>query len=221
MRNLVVVAALLLIAGTALAEQRVSNPFRASVSSARVERVYVDIPAGEVHLVNGKTGTIAISGFARRNCNNSSTSRAEQQRIVDDISAQISVRDGVATVERTFGAHAHTWKAKKLSELEITIEVPPGTAVDVGTMFGEVEAHGRFGDLDIDLRAGDVDVELPRNSVRSVQASVRVGDVDAIFGERHLTSEGIFPSVQRFENGTGTAKVTLHATAGDVKVALR
>jgi hypothetical protein len=221
MRNLLAVAALLLTAGTALADRHVSKPFQASVPAAHIERVFIDIPAGEVHLVNGTAPTISISGIARRSCSNGAKSEAEQQRIINDISARISVEDGVATVERTFGRNADTWKAKKFSEFEITIAVPPGMEVEVGTIFGDVEAHGRFGDLSIDLRAGDVDVELPRDSIRELEASVRVGDVDANFGERHMTSEGVFPSAQRYENGTGTARVSLHATAGDVRVSLR
>lgn len=220
MRSLVAAAALLLAATSALADHKVSNAFDAAVPAAGVQRVYVDIPAGEVHLVNGAAATIAIHGFVRRSYDGPGE-RDEQQRVIDDVSARIVVRDGLATVERTFGPNADGWRAKKFSEFEITIEVPPGTAVQLGTMFGDIEVHGRFGDLDIDLRAGDIDVELPRDSVRELEASVRVGDVDAHFGDEHRTSEGILPGVQRYENAKGTAKVFVHATAGDVKVRLR
>jgi hypothetical protein len=219
MRNLIA-AALLLAAATARADHKVTNSFEGSAPAAGVELVSIEIPAGEVHIVNGKAGAIAIHGFASRN-SDGPRSRSEQQRIIDDVSVHINVEDGVATVERTFGPNAHGWSAKKFSEFEITVEVPPGMAVDVGTMFGDVEVRGRFGDLAIDLRAGDVDVELPRDSVRELEASVRVGDVNLDSGERRSTSEGILPSTQRFENPKGTARVSLHATAGDVKVRLR
>ena len=220
MRNFFVAVALLLAAGVARADHKVSRPFQASASAARVQLVDIAIPAGEVHVVNGGDGTIAIRGYARHNCDGR-RSRAEQQRVIDDVSVRIRVEDGVAIIERTFGPNAQGWRAKKFSEFEITVEVPAGMAVDVGTMFGEVEARGRFGDLDIDLSAGDIDVELPRDSVRDLQASVRVGDVNVDSGSRRTGAEGIFPSTQRFVNPKGTAKVTLHATAGDVKVVLR
>lgn len=219
MRNFIAAAFLVFTAGTVLADGRVRNAFESAVPAAGVQRISIEIPAGEVHVVNGNPGTIAIHGHASRNCDGP-RSRGEQQRIIDDVSVRIHVADGVATVERTFGPNAHGWSAKKFSEFAITVEVPPGLAVDVGTMFGDVTVRGRFGDLAVDLRAGDVRVELPRDSVRDLEASVRVGDVRLDSGERRSLSEGIFPSVQRFENPKGTARVTLHATAGDVRVSL-
>jgi hypothetical protein len=212
--------ALLFTAATAFADRKVSHPFESSVSSVGLRRVVIDIPAGEVRVRNGTSARIVLTGYARRNCDGPN-SEMKQQRIANDISAVIRIRNGDAVVERRFGPNATGFGTRKFTDFEVLVEVPPGLAVDVGTSFGDVSIDGTFGNIDVDLRAGDVDVEIPRRSVRYLSASVRVGDVNADFGDRTVTSEGVFPKATHFDNPAGKTIVNLHATAGDVKVRLR
>src|SRR5258708_7836952 len=212
--------ALLFTAATAFADREVTHPFDASVPGTAVHRIVIDIPAGEVRIRNGASNRISLTGFARRNYDGPN-SHTRQQRIVDDASAVIRVEGDEAVVERRFGPNATGFGPRKLTTFEVLVEVPPGLAVNVKTSFGEVSVNGSFGNVDVDLRAGDVSVEMPRANVRYLSASVRVGDVNADFGDRTVTSEGVFPKAARFDNPAGKAIVNVHATAGDVRGRLR
>jgi hypothetical protein len=219
MRHFLIIG-FLLVTVPAFGSGAVSHRFQSGASLGRVQRVVIDIPAGDVTVRNGVRDRITLSGFARRNCDGPE-SREKQQRIADDITAVITTDAGVARIERRFGSDARGFGARKLTAFEIVVEVPPGIAVEVGTSFGDVSLEGTFGDVAVDLKAGDVKFEVPRSSVRYLDASVRLGDVHADFGDRTVSSEGVFAKPVRFTNVSGHSIVNLHATAGDVTVRLR
>src|ERR1700736_6726586 len=177
MRTALLLSAAVLIAGAAAAAEEVTHPFSTSVPRNGIKRVIVDIPAGEVRLRNSSRDRIAITGEPRREYDGY-RERVKEQRIVDDIGAEIFTNGDEALVRRSYGPNAQSWSAKSWhSNYRITVEVPRGIDIDIETRYGELSIEGDFGNLNADLRAGEIHVRMPRASVHELNASVRIGEV--------------------------------------------
>src|SRR5207237_8813638 len=158
-------AALALAAGSAAADQEVTHSFSTSVPRGHVRRVVVDIPAGEVKVRNGTAGTIALSGEIRRSYDGW-RQRTKEQRIADDVDAEIYVNGDEAVVRRRFGSNAQSWSARSFhSGFEVKLDVPPGVDVILETKYGEVDLDGTFGNVECDPRPGELHVRRPRANV--------------------------------------------------------
>ncbi|HKO56658.1 MAG TPA: hypothetical protein VJ276_12335 [Thermoanaerobaculia bacterium] len=195
MRHLIACCALSLLATAAFAG------FDQTVARGGVRRIVIDVPAGEVTVRNGAADRISISGYARRH-----------EEIIDDAKLVIRIDGDKATVARVGGSH--------FTNYSVRVEVPPGTAVDVGTHFGEVRLDGTFGDVDVSLRAGEVRLYTPRATVRELNASAMVGEVHTDLGDRTIQREGVFPGRTHWENAAGKSHVNVRTTAGEVHVRL-
>jgi hypothetical protein len=220
-KQLLFVAAALLLAGAAAADDEVTHPFAASATThGQVHRVIIDIPAGSVKIRNGAAGRIAVHGEVRRHFDGYRR-RAKEQSIANDITAEIAIDGDEATVRRHFGPGAQSWSAKSIhSDVDVTVDVPPGVDVDVSTRYGEVNIDGAFGKIDSDLRAGEVHVRTPRVNVRDLRASVLIGEVHTYFGDHYIENEGVFPRTAHFHNAAGRSDVSVHSTFGEVHVTL-
>ena len=220
MRSSLFAAALLLASASAYADRIVTHHFEATAPAARVHRVIVEIPAGEVRLVNSTGNVVRVSGDAKRDYDRFDD-RAEQQRIVNDVSAGVYINGDEAVIRRNFGPNARGWRIEKFTTIEAVVEVPRGVNVELETKYGEVHFDGSFGDIDVDLRAGEIHATVPRNDVKDLEASVRVGEVHAYLGDASINNEGVFPGTVRWTNPTGgRGRIYLHTTAGEVHVRL-
>lgn len=218
MHRTLFVAASLLLATTAAAKD-VSHAFQTAVSRGAVQRVVVDISTGSFTVRNGSADRLALSGIASRDYDGSKE-RAWAQTVVDDTTVEFVIKGAEAIVRRKVGKNASSWRARKFTDLDLRLELPPGMDVVFNTSAGEIEMAGDFGDVDIDLRAGEVDVRIPRSRVRELNASCRVGEVRTHLGHEVVTREGLFPGKTHFFNAEGTAHVNVHVTAGEVDVTL-
>ena len=209
-----------LIAVPALADEEVTHNFSSSHSREGIRRVIVDIPAGEVSLRNGSGERISISGYARRDYDGY-RERKKEQRIVDDIGAEIFTNGDEALIRRSYSRNAESWSAKSWhTKYRITVEVPRGMNVDIETKYGELSVEGEFGNLNADLRAGEIHVRVPRASVHELNASVRIGEVHTDFGLDREDHEGILPGSTHFLNTGGRSRINLHTTIGELHVTL-
>jgi len=184
-----------------LAAASASADFQASVPRGNVQRVVIAVPAGEVKVHNGPADRISIDGYAERH-----------DEIVEDTKLEIVVRGSEATIRRT--------PAPRFTSYTVTITVPPGTAIDIDTKYGEVRLDGTFGDVDADLNAGEIRLRTPRASVRELNASAMVGEVHTNLGDRTVSREGLFPGRTHWMNESGKSRINLHTTAGEVHVTL-
>jgi hypothetical protein len=210
---------LLLVATTAAADQRVENRFQAAALRGSASRVIIDIPTGDITVRNGPADRLVVTGTASRDPDGP-RSRSKEQRIVNDTSVEIVVRNDEAIIKRKFGPDADSFRAQAFTRYEVVIEVPAGLHLDVKTHTGEVTIHGSFGDIDVDLRAGEIEARLPRRDVRELRASCRIGEVRTNIGNEIVEREGIFPGRTRYLNPEGKSFVTLHTTVGEVNVEL-
>jgi len=216
----VILLDILLVQASAYADRVVTHHFESATHAPAVRRVIVEIPAGEVRVVNSTGNMIRVSGQSKRDYDRWD-SRNEQQRIVDDVSAGVYVNGDEAVIRRNFGPNARGWRIEKFTAIEATIEVPRGINVELETKYGEIHFDGSFGDLDVDLHAGEIHATVPRVDVRDLDASVVVGEVHARLGDSSVNNEGVFPGRVRWENPSGgRGRITLHTTAGEIHVQL-
>jgi hypothetical protein len=218
MRSLLL-ASVILATAPLFAEPHVRHAFASSAPRGGVQTAVIDIPAGDITIRNGASDRISVSGVAMREPDGPG-SREKQQRIVDDISAEVYVSDGEAVVRRRFGPEARGFSGETFTKLLLIIEVPEGMSVDLLTRFGDIKVNGRFGDIDIDLRAGAIALRTPRADVRELRASCRVGNVVTNTGQEIVERAGVFPRRIDFSNPQGRSSVNVHTTAGDVSVTL-
>src|SRR5213593_3096235 len=210
--RLALATALALAAFSAAADEEVTHSFSSSVPRGHIRRLVIAIPAGEVKLRNGAADAIAVSGDVRRSYDGW-RQRAKEQRIADDISAEIYVNGDEAVVRRRFGSAAKSWSAHSFhSGFDLKVEVPPGVDVVLETKYGEVDLDGTFGNVECDLRAGEIHVRTPRANVRDLSASVRVGEVHANLGDHSIEKEGLFPGSMTWVNATGKSDLHVHTT---------
>jgi len=210
----------ILIAIPALADEEVTHNFSSSIPRSGIRRVIVDIPAGEVSLRNGSGDRISISGVARRNYDGY-REREKNQRIIDDVTAEIFTNADEALIRRSYGKNAQSWSAQSWhTNFRIIVEVPRGMNVDVETKYGELSVEGEFGNLNADLRAGEIHMRVPRASVHELNASVRIGEVHTDFGVDREDHEGVLPGSTHFINAGGRSRINLHTTFGELHVTL-
>jgi hypothetical protein len=218
--RLALAAALAFVAAGAAADEEVTHTFSSSVPRAGIRRVIIDIPAGEVRVRNGASNAVSIRGEVSRNYDGRRR-RAKEQRIADDVSAEIYVHGDEAVIRRRFGPSAKGWNARSHhSGFDLRVEVPVGVDVILETKFGEIDIDGKFGHVECDLRAGEIHVRTPRANVRDLRASVRVGEVHTNTGEESFEKEGLFPGSLRWANASGKSDVHVHTTFGEVHVTL-
>ena len=218
MRRTLFLAASLLVAATAAAKD-VTHEFQAAVARGGVQRVVIAISAGKFTVRNSTGDRLALSGIASRDFDGSKE-KIWAQKVVDDTSVEFVINGAEAIVRRKFGKNAQSFRAQKFTGIDLRLDLPKGMDVDFDTSAGEIDMEGDFGDIDIDLRAGEVDVKMPRNRVRELNASCRVGEVRTHLGNEVITREGLFPGKTHFFNAAGTAHVNVHVTAGEVDVTL-
>src|SRR6266498_3816241 len=96
---------LLLFAAVPAVADQFRHSFQASVPRGTVRRVVIDIPAGDIDVRNGAADRLSISGSVK----------AKEQRIADDTSVEIDVRNDEAVVRRRFGPEARGWRGSMLS----------------------------------------------------------------------------------------------------------
>lgn len=213
------IAFALLLTATSAFPDGVKHRFDTSVPRGRVQRVVIDIPAGDITIRNGAADRLAASGVVSRDPDGS-RSRAKEQRIVDDTTVEIYISGDEAIVRRRFGPEAQSWRAEMFTKVDVDVDLPRGVDLDFKTRFGDVKIEGSFGSIDVDLRAGEVDVRVPRADVRELRASCRVGEVQTNVAGEITTREGLFPGETRYQNPSGKAFVNVHTTFGEVRVRL-
>lgn len=218
-RRLVVAGMFVVCASAALADATASRPFQSAVARQKVQRVVIDIPAASISIRNGDANTIGISGVISREYDGPSD-RAKAQKIVDATSVGIYVSNDEAVVRPRFGPAAKGWRGETFNSFEVTVTVPPGLSLEIGTRYGELAIEGTFGNIDVDLRAGEIKLRTPRNAVRELNASCRVGEVHANLGDEVIKREGVLPGKTHFVNAQGKGLVNLHVTAGEIDVEL-
>ena len=61
---------------------------------------------------------------------------------------------------------------------------------------------------------------IPADGIRRVVIDIPAGDVTTNLGHEIIERSGLFPGTTRWEKDSGTSRLKLHVTAGDIDVKL-
>src|SRR3954471_22552866 len=101
-------ALLFLSALPAFADGEVVHRITAAAVVPAIKRITIAIPTGYVAIRNGAMNRVAVGGSVRLRYDGKR--QQEMQQIVDDVSVAVRIDGDHATVYRTFGSNADSWR---------------------------------------------------------------------------------------------------------------
>lgn len=177
------------------------------------QEIRLDLRWGELHVEPGDTGKVEV--IVRAECHHR---RRDCEDRIRDIEIDGISRREVLDVELT---GISKWHSKGV-ELDVTLRMPRGQALDVDMGAGEVHVEDLESDVRIDLGAGEIQVRMPEAAVRKVRLDAGVGDANLRLSHgriegsrRNLVGGGV-----RWNEGRGRAAVDCHVGAGEVSLRL-
>ncbi|WP_433663705.1 hypothetical protein ACQPW1_17275 [Nocardia sp. CA-128927] len=131
--------------------------------------VAVDVPSGNVQVIASDRTDTVVEILPTNPAKKADVRAAEQ--------AQIDFAAGTLTVQtpkdwRSYGPLGGT------PSIEVTIEVPNGSALKATAALGRLLVTGELGDCDLEVSAGDIAVERPHGSVtaKTAKGNIRVSE---------------------------------------------
>jgi hypothetical protein len=174
--------------------------------AAGTRRIDIEFPAGRMTLQPSATNEIRATLDVR--CEHGGRNCYEQAR-------RIRLITDVVSGTRTIHFEPHSWKGHGL-RMDLTIEVPAGMEVRTEMGAGRLEVIDLASPLDLNLGAGDVKIRMPEDMVRSVDASVGLGDASLRRGGRTTPGRGFLAKTLHWSDGRGAARVKVSLGVGDV-----
>jgi hypothetical protein len=100
------------------------------------------------------------------------------------------------------------------TQIDVELEVPENTNLDVHDKVGDVTIEGVEGDKDLTLGVGDIRVDSGRSGYRVVNASAGIGDVN---GDGYGATSGWLGKTLKY-HGEGKYELRAHVGVGDIKL---
>jgi hypothetical protein len=133
------------------------------------------------------------------------SSRSENH--VKDARLDIDIHGNTADLD--FHAPGHN------TEIDVELEVPQNSNLDVHDRVGDLTIDGIEGDKDLDLGVGDIRIAGNDSAYRSVRASTSIGDVNgSMHGGRDEVS-GWLGKTLKYQ-GEGKYDLHAHVSVGDI-----
>jgi len=212
-------AMVLLLAGSALADPKVSREIRVEASSGSIDRVIVEVGVSELEIRNGQAGSVVAHGMVKREYESSEDIK-QAQSILNQSDIEIEIDGSRAIVRRKLGPDADGWRVRNQTQYTIIVEVPVGVDIEVQQKVGEITVDGMFGSIDVDLGVGEVKIRTPKKSVREVSSRVRIGENRIHTGDRIITREGVLSGKTEFFNDGGTSRLHVAVGVGEIDIEL-
>ncbi len=165
------------------------------------------ISGGMVH-VRVSVGDVQI----RRSDNNQIrvhyTVKSRHENNVKNARLDIEVRGNDARLD--FHAPGHN------TQIDVELEVPQNTNLDVHTKVGDLTVEDIEGDKDLDLAVGDIRIAHDNSTYRYVRASTGIGDVNGEVGQdQHGEVSGWLGKTLKY-SGDGKYELRAHVSVGDI-----
>ena len=178
------------------------------------QEIRFDLNWGELHVEAGDSGKVEV--IVRATCHRHR--RGDCADRVRAIQVEADSRHGGLALELS-GISA--WHGKGI-DLDVTLRMPRGQALDVDMGAGEVHVEDLESDVHIDLGAGEIQIRMPEDAVRKVKLDAGVGDANLQLPHRHIESSrrNLIGGGVRWDEGRGHASVDCHVGAGEVSLRL-
>jgi hypothetical protein len=159
--------------------------------------VHVQLRVGDMHIRRGDSDKISLRY----------TVKARHERNVKDAHVDFEVRGTDATIEFRAPYGDNT-------QIDVELEVPGNTNLDVHDKVGDVTVEDVEGDKDLTLGVGDIRVANGRAGYRVVKASAGIGDVS---GDGYGETSGWLGKSLKY-HGEGKYELRAHVGVGDIKL---
>ncbi|HET9406116.1 MAG TPA: hypothetical protein VFO39_02660 [Candidatus Sulfotelmatobacter sp.] len=133
------------------------------------------------------------------------TVRSHREHSLQRVHVDFDVRGIEATLE--FHAPSAT-----NTEVDVELEVPQNTNLDLHQSVGDLTVDGIDGDKDLTLSVGDIRVRADHTGYRIVRASTGIGDVN---GEDYGETSGWLGKTLKY-HGEGKYELRAHVGVGDI-----
>jgi hypothetical protein len=158
--------------------------------------VHVRLSVGDVHIKRGDDSRIRLEY----------TVKSHRENSLKEARVDFDVHGNDATLE----FHAPSGN----TEIDVELEVPANTNIDVHAKVGDITVERIQGDKDLDLGVGDIRVVEQQAGYKLVRASTGIGDVDSDgYGE----SSGWLGKTLKY-HGDGKYELRAHVGIGDIKL---
>jgi DUF4097 and DUF4098 domain-containing protein YvlB len=159
--------------------------------------VHLRLSVGDVHVKRGDGTSIKLEY----------TVKSRRQSNLKETRVDFTVRGNDATLAFHAPSAANT-------EIDVELEVPSNTNVDVHAKVGDITVEKVEGDKDLELGVGDIQIIERQAAYRLVRASTSIGDVDSdSFGE----STGWLGKTLKY-SGDGKYELRAHVGVGDIRL---
>lgn len=135
------------------------------------------------------------------------TIKSRRESRLKEAHVDIEVRGRDANIE----FHAPT---SGNTQLNVELEVPRTTNLDVHGKVGDLTVENIQGDKDLELGVGDIRVEVERSTYHLVNASTSIGDVN---GDGYGESSGWLGKTLKY-HGDGKYELRAHVSVGDISL---
>ena len=132
------------------------------------------------------------------------TVKSRHEHNVKDTRVDFDVRGNEANIE--FHAPGNN------TQVDVELEIPQNTNLDVHAKVGDMTVEGVDGDKDLTLNVGDIRVNAEHPAYRLVNASTSIGDVNSDgYGE----TKGWLGKTLKY-HGEGKYELRAHVSVGDI-----
>jgi hypothetical protein len=157
--------------------------------------LHVRLSVGDLHIRRGESNKIQLRY----------TVKSRHESAVKNTTVEFDVRGNDARIE----FHASTGDN---TNVDVELEVPPNTNLDVHEKVGDVTVENIDGDKDVELGVGDIRVANEHAGYRLVHASAGIGDVN---GDGYGETSGWLGKTLKY-HGEGKYELRAHVGVGDI-----
>jgi len=157
--------------------------------------VHLRLGVGDLHIKRGDSGKLRLH-YTVKSWNESRAKNAH-------VDFEIKGRD--ADIEFHTSTNNNT-------QVDVELEVPQNTNLDVHEKVGDVRIDDLEGDKDLELGVGDIRVAFGSSAYHLVRASTSIGDVNSSTGD---VSAGFLGKTLKYY-GDGKYELRAHVSVGDI-----
>jgi hypothetical protein len=155
----------------------------------------VRLSVGDLHIKHGDSSKIRLEY----------TVKSRHESAVKDTTVDFDVHGNDATIEFHVPSTSNT-------EVDVELEVPENTNLDVHEKVGDMRIESVEGDKDLNLGVGDIHIDSGHAAYRLVNASTGIGDVS---GDGYGETSGWLGKTLKY-HGDGKYELRAHVGVGDI-----
>jgi len=159
--------------------------------------VHVQLNVGDLHIRRGDSSKIHLTY----------TVKSRHENHLKDARVNFDVRGNDASLEFHVPTGSNT-------QIDVELEVPQNTNLDVHAKVGDVTVENVDGDKDLSLGVGDIRIANERAGYRLVNASAGIGDVN---GDGYGETSGWLGKTLKYR-GDGKYELRAHVGVGDINL---